>query len=97
LQNVVGWPTSHASRAVALRWLDEAGTAAEGLRSGGCAEDLLGLRLGLGRLRASLTAYRPWLDGGSVRKRRRKLREVWKAVDAEHDLERPNEPRSRTC
>jgi hypothetical protein len=34
-----------------------------------------------------LTAYRPWLDGGSVRKRRRKLREVWKAVDAEHDLE----------
>ena len=87
LQNVMGWPTSHASRAVALRWLGEAGTAAEGLRSGGCAEDRRLFRLGLGRLRTSLKAYRPWLDGGSARKRRRKVREVWRSVDALHELE----------
>ena len=79
-------PAARTARLLALGFLDEAAAARERLQ-GGDAEGLHDFRVGVRRLRSTLRAYRPHLEGSVRRGDRRRLRALTGATGAGRDTE----------
>jgi len=84
---LLGRPAAQSVRLIALDYLDEAGRALERLKDPEDKEALHDFRVALRRLRTTLRAYRPQLDGSVPRRLRRKLRDVAEGTNQARDAE----------
>jgi CHAD domain-containing protein/CYTH domain-containing protein len=75
------------SRSVALSFLAEVDAAAETLAAGTGGEALHDFRVALRRLRTTLRAYRPWLEGSVRKKDERRLKKIVRGTGAARDAE----------
>lgn len=80
-------PAAQSVRLIALDYLDEAGRALERLKDPEDKEALHDFRVALRRLRTTVRAYRPQLEGSVPRRLRRKLRDVAEATNSARDAE----------
>lgn len=85
--DLLGRPAAQSVRLIALDYLDEAGRALERLKDPEDKEALHDFRVALRRLRTTVRAYRPQLEGSVPRRLRRKLRDVAEATNSARDAE----------
>ncbi len=85
--DLLGRPAAQGVRLIALGYLDEAVAALDRLKDPEDAEALHDFRVALRRLRTTLRAYRPLLEGSVPRRLRRRLREVADGTNAARDAE----------
>lgn len=78
-------PAEEGARALALALLARADRAAARLGRGG--EALHDFRVAARRLRSALRAFRPWLDGGDVRRAAHRVRRLVRETNAARDAE----------
>jgi CHAD domain-containing protein len=75
------------ARLVALSLLDECDEAARRLAKGEGGEALHDFRVGLRRLRTTLRAFRPWLEGSVRRRTEKKLKKLARGTNDARDAE----------
>jgi CHAD domain-containing protein len=85
--DLLGRPAAQSVRLIAMNYLDEAGQGLERLTHPEDTEALHDFRVALRRLRTTLRAYRPQLEGSVPRRLRRKLRDVAEATNSARDAE----------
>lgn len=87
VSDLLARPAPQSVRLIALAYLDEAAGALVRLKDAEDGEALHDFRVALRRLRTTLRAYRPLLEGSVPRRVRRRLREVADGTNAARDAE----------
>ena len=84
---LLGRPPAEAARLLALRLLDDAAAAHARLADPGDAEALHDFRVAVRRLRSTLRAYRPALEGSLSKRLERALKQLGRATGGGRDAE----------